>query len=206
MADMVWGMQFVWIAACSLPCGLWEGERWVLDTDSAVWTSAHWKKEGGVKEAETCSIWRKIGNFPDDQNNRQTDRQRVWFSKLSYLIDDNIPGFMRGGRREGKRRGGRERERRGIGRKVSIYNNNASEKEYEEPNRGQPTSSLTAITGGLLSSQPFSESPAATQVWATHTGKSGSPKTWGNCAHERTEALFPPPSNSQKSLGTRLVR
>ena len=69
---------------------------------------------------------------------------------------------MRGGGREGGREegGGEGRERRGAGRE-SEYSNNASEKEYEEPNRGQPTSSLVAISGGLLSSQPSSESPAA---------------------------------------------
>ena len=83
------------------------------------------------------------------------------FALLPSVSSDSFPpALMRGGgREEGWREGGREggrregRERRGAGRK--------SEYEYKEPNRGKPTFSLVAIIGGLLSSQPFSKSPAA---------------------------------------------
>ena len=73
-----------------------------------------------------------------------------------------------GGRKGGGREGGRERGREGGGGREEKGEGQGEKWVYilqrrreEEPNRGKPTSSLVAIIGGLLSSQPFSESPAA---------------------------------------------
>ena len=85
---------------------------------------------------------------------------------LSFSSDSFPPALMRGcgreeggGRREEGGGGGKEEKGEGQGEKMSICFREG--RIEEEPSRGKPTSSLVAIIGGLLSSQPFSESPEA---------------------------------------------
>ena len=72
-------------------------------------------------------------------------------------------GGRKGRGREGERERGREEvggKRKEKGReKKWVYI--LQRRREEEPSKGKPTFSLVAIIGGLLSSQPFSECPAA---------------------------------------------